>query len=195
MKPANDYAYQQLMGALPRRGAKVKVSDDGLTITALFPRVSDAEIAMTALGTKYPKQGPKAVTVSKNFKGTTLDDYRGKGFADVDDGSNPEGNIITFQFAPEQPTTEGKKMKTIRLTQGQLRSMIREAVDDHHPLESDDNGISPRVAELIDELTHTLADELGGEDADAVIPELHNAIQDCVVDFIQGFDFGGGFDG
>jgi len=85
-------------------------------------------------------------------------------------------------------------MKTIKLSQGQLRSIIKEAIGDHHPLESDDDGISPAVEELINDLTHTLADELAGDDADAVIPELHNAIRDCLVGFIQGFDFGGGFE-
>jgi hypothetical protein len=67
---ANDYAHRQVKGALERRGAQVSVSEDGLTIQGTFTDPNSAETAWIALGTKYPKDGPNAVTATR--KGNTL---------------------------------------------------------------------------------------------------------------------------
>src|SRR6188474_3423530 len=98
MTPANDYAYRQVVGSLPRRGAEMEISPDGLTVTGTFQHPDAAEIAMAALGDKYPK---RHVTVTQ------------------------DGNTITFQFVPSERATEGG---SIKLTTNQLRRIIRESV-------------------------------------------------------------------
>lgn len=138
MTPANDYAYRQVMGSLPRRGAEVQVSEDGLTVTGTFPYPDAAECAWAALGTKYPKHN---VTVTQ------------------------DGNVITFQFAPARRVQEGTMM---RLTTKQLRKIIREnvaarlaALDEASELETADmtdsaDFISGALANWLDEEGHDL---------------------------------------
>jgi hypothetical protein len=176
-KPANDYAYRQVLGSLERRGAKVNVSSDGLRVTGVFSDPNAAEYAWIALSTKYP---PASVKVERN------------------------GLTLTFNFAAEgSPFNESRLMKkTIKLNTTQLRSLIKEAIQgrqpgsplweapgDGHPLDHGDSGISPAVSDLIEQLAQQVAEELAdaeGMDPGDVLPEISAALNDCITKFYSG---------
>jgi len=120
MKPANDYAYRQVMGALPRRGAKVDVSPDGLTVTGTFANPDAAEFSWAAFGSKYPKHN---VTVSR------------------------DENTLTFQFAPARNTSEGKEtLSVIRITESKLRELIRTMIHESSDESPKQEQLSDQVA-------------------------------------------------
>lgn len=185
MTAQNDYAYRQVMGALPRRGAQVDVSEDGLTVTGTFADPSAAEFAWIALGSKYPSSGPNAVKVSR------------------------QDNTLTFQFAPSGGMQESmpasldavlSESRAVKINSKQLRSLIKEAIQGrqpgsplweapgeyHHPLESDEDGIPMNINETI----QTLADQLieyfqsaGSEETD--IDEVHVAVSNDVREAVR----------
>lgn len=70
MPANNDYAYQQVLGSLHRRGATVTKED--LKLTGQFFRHLDAELCWRALHSKYPSDGPNAVTVTRSEAGTFI---------------------------------------------------------------------------------------------------------------------------
>jgi len=79
----------------------------------------------------------------------------------------------------------------MKLSQGQLRSMIREAMDDHHPLESDDDdGISPAAQDLIQQLAEQIVSDIAQQedvDEDMLHSEAINFVTDGVREFFDAF--------
>lgn len=92
-------------------------------------------------------------------------------------------------------------MKTIKLNEAQLRKLIQNLMSEspipgqHHPLASDDNGISPVASALVQQLAMQVAEDMseanGDDDAmDSIYPELQAALVECITGFFSGFAMG-----
>lgn len=88
----------------------------------------------------------------------------------------------------------------MKLSKNQLRNLIESMIDEanptpmmDHPLASDDDDLSVDAVDLLEQLAQQVASDMSEtsgdpSDADLLIPELSNALRECLADFFSGFE-------